>query len=181
MYCEDSAGTDIEHFYPKQRYPERAFRWTNYLWACSHCNSNQKRDQFPLLGGKRPALIDPCSVDPAKHLLFLPTTGEYEAIGPRGGKSIEIFALNDDAPPRKLPTARKQAFDKLQILLMEYDRCVRAKHVAKANDIKTIIQDEPFSAVLGFLLAIASGPRAGQRTLRPGVSALVRKHRVRGW
>src|SRR5689334_14410663 len=42
-YCEDSAGTDIEHFYPKVAYPDRAFSWPNYLLACSTCNSNFKR------------------------------------------------------------------------------------------------------------------------------------------
>src|SRR5436853_78831 len=48
MYCEDSHGTAIEHFWPKARYPDRAFDWLNYLIACSECNSNCKRDQFPL-------------------------------------------------------------------------------------------------------------------------------------
>lgn len=31
MYCEDSTGTDIDHFYPRSDYPEYAFDWTNYL------------------------------------------------------------------------------------------------------------------------------------------------------
>ncbi|MCP4549322.1 MAG: hypothetical protein GY835_22950 [bacterium] len=31
MFCEDSRGTDIEHFWPKKRYPEKSFRWS---WAC---------------------------------------------------------------------------------------------------------------------------------------------------
>ena len=33
MYCEDSEGTDIEHFYPKATYPQYAFDWDNYLLA----------------------------------------------------------------------------------------------------------------------------------------------------
>lgn len=28
-WCEDSAGTDIEHIRPKSLYPERTFRWEN--------------------------------------------------------------------------------------------------------------------------------------------------------
>lgn len=48
MYCEDSQGTDIEHFWPKGRYPAGAFCWENYLLACSFCNSNCKREDFPL-------------------------------------------------------------------------------------------------------------------------------------
>lgn len=31
MYCLDSHGTDIEHFWPKTPYPERMFLWPNLL------------------------------------------------------------------------------------------------------------------------------------------------------
>lgn len=179
MYCEDSAGTDIEHFYPKSRYPTRAFHWPNYLWACSHCNSNLKRTQFPL-HGKRPALIDPCAVDPMKHLQFLPSTGEYAAIGPRGAASINVFGLNDASTPRKLPQARKDTFDKLQRLLEAYDNDLKLGNVDDARRIKEIIQGEPFSAVLDWLTAIAS-TAAGRKVLRRGVPALIKKYRVASW
>lgn len=96
MYCEDSGGTDIEHFRPKSSYPGWAFQWENYLLACSHCNSNRKRNRFPLLDDGQPALIDPTAVDPSVHLIFSPTTGRYEA---RDGdviaaRSIDVFGLN---------------------------------------------------------------------------------------
>jgi hypothetical protein len=65
MYCEDDRGTDIEHFYPKATYPLRAFSWRNYLLACGHCNSNLKREQFPLDAAGQPALVDPTVDDPA--------------------------------------------------------------------------------------------------------------------
>lgn len=31
VYCEDSKGIAIDHFWPKTEYPERAFDWLNYL------------------------------------------------------------------------------------------------------------------------------------------------------
>ena len=34
MYCEDSHGTAIAHFWPRAGYPDRAFDWLNYLIAC---------------------------------------------------------------------------------------------------------------------------------------------------
>ncbi len=74
MYCEDSLGTDIEHFYPRARYPGRAFSWSNYLLACSHCNSNLKRSQFPFLR-RRPALIG----GPAGRSLLRPGVSEIVA------------------------------------------------------------------------------------------------------
>src|SRR5437016_3340174 len=39
MYCEDSRGTTIEHFWPKARYKERAFVWINLLLVCQGCQS----------------------------------------------------------------------------------------------------------------------------------------------
>src|SRR5437870_1894125 len=35
MYCLDSHGTDIDHFWPKQPYPDRMFVWTNLLLGCA--------------------------------------------------------------------------------------------------------------------------------------------------
>ena len=66
-YCEDSGATDIEHIFPKSLFPERAFLWGNYLYACSGCNG-PKSNQFGYLfqGGvvefkrvKNAALVPP--------------------------------------------------------------------------------------------------------------------------
>jgi uncharacterized protein (TIGR02646 family) len=179
MYCEDSFGTDIEHFFPKIRYPSKTFNWNNYLFACSHCNSNLKRQQFPLLS-KKPLLLDPSSDDPRSHLAFLPSSGELASIGAKGQPSIDVFALNDARAPRKLPQARKAAFLKLQLLIEEYEKCIAAGDTASADLAKQTIQDEPFPVVLGWLVAIAQGPAAAS-LLRPAIPGLVAKHSVQTW
>src|SRR5215218_4045930 len=38
MYCEDSRGTDIEHFRPQVTFRGLIFRWPNMLWICAACN-----------------------------------------------------------------------------------------------------------------------------------------------
>ncbi|MBK7758736.1 MAG: hypothetical protein IPI35_20530 [Deltaproteobacteria bacterium] len=103
MYCEDSLGTDIDHFWPKADFPDRAFTWENYLLACSYCNSNLKRNQFPRDAAGQPELLDPTVDEPAEHLFFLPGNGRFLAIGPKGHQSIAVFGLNDNAAPRQLP------------------------------------------------------------------------------
>ncbi|MBW8876770.1 MAG: hypothetical protein JF614_17545 [Acidobacteria bacterium] len=94
MYCEDSEGTAIEHFWPKSVYPERAFDWLNYLIACSRCNSNFKRDQFPLDAAGAPLLVNPSEEEPLDHLSFSPSTGRFEPRSPKGDPSIDVFGLN---------------------------------------------------------------------------------------
>lgn len=37
-YCEDSLADEVEHILPKTLFPERAFDWQNYLYACGPCN-----------------------------------------------------------------------------------------------------------------------------------------------
>jgi hypothetical protein len=179
MYCEDSLGTDIEDFYPKKRYPHRAFRWDNYLLACSHCNSNLKRERFPFIN-RKPALINPTADDPAEHLAFLPTSGEFVATGVKGQPSIDVFGLNDTEASRKLPQARRETLLTLQILLERYDKFIDAQDVKRAALTKQAIQNQPFSMVLGWLLGV-SRVRGAAQTLLPGIPALLRKHDVASW
>jgi uncharacterized protein (TIGR02646 family) len=78
MFCGDSRGTDIEHFWPKIRYRERVFRWDNLLWICAGCN-RQEGHQFPLDRQRRPLLIDPTVEDPWDFLYFDGHTGNVTA------------------------------------------------------------------------------------------------------
>jgi hypothetical protein len=61
MYCLDSHGTDIDHFWPKKPFPDRMFVWLNLLLCCAECG-RFKGDEFPLSNGQ-PLLIDPTMED----------------------------------------------------------------------------------------------------------------------
>lgn len=100
MYCGDSHGTDMEHFWPKRRYPERMFRWPNLLLCCTECG-RFKGEQFPMDHG-RPLLVDPTAEDPWQYLDFDPATGNIVARfdvasndwTPRGTKTVEVLHLD---------------------------------------------------------------------------------------
>lgn len=100
MYCLDSHGADIEHFWPKTSYPERMFLWPNLLLCCTECG-RFKGNLFPLENGQ-PLLIDPTTEDPWDHLDFDPDTGNIVAKfnlqtdnwSPKGLKTVEVFRLD---------------------------------------------------------------------------------------
>lgn len=100
MYCGDSHGTDIEHFWPKARYPKRMFRWPNLLLCCTECG-RYKGDRFPVDNGTA-VLLDPTADDPWQHLDFDPDTGNVAARfdtqtndwSQRGMKTVEILQLD---------------------------------------------------------------------------------------
>ena len=77
MYCGDSHGTDIEHFWPKYPYPNQMFRWPNLLLCCTECG-RFKGDDFPM-ANNLPLLVDPTAEDPWQFLDFDPATGNIVA------------------------------------------------------------------------------------------------------
>jgi uncharacterized protein (TIGR02646 family) len=100
MYCLDSHGTDIEHFWPKTPYPERMFAWLNLLLCCAECG-RFKGDRFPL-SNDMPLLIDPTAEDPWAYLDFDPGTGNVVArfdpnankYSDKGNATVELLQLD---------------------------------------------------------------------------------------
>jgi uncharacterized protein (TIGR02646 family) len=101
MYCLDSHGTDIDHFWPKSNYPEKMFAWPNLLLCCTECG-RFKGTRFPLQKDGAPLLIDPTAEDPWRHLDFDPETGNLVArfdittnhFSSKGEQTVEILWLD---------------------------------------------------------------------------------------
>ena len=100
MYCLDSHGADIEHFWPKTPYPGKMFHWPNLLLCCTECG-RLKGDRFPLDQGQ-PLLVDPTVEEPWEYLDFDPGTGNIVARfdvsinvwSPKGLKTVETLQLD---------------------------------------------------------------------------------------
>jgi uncharacterized protein (TIGR02646 family) len=145
MYCEDSAADEIEHFYPKNLYPEFTFVWTNYLYSCGPCNGPKGQwfavfsaetgqivevarshgsDILPPKEGD-PLYIDPRREDPMEFLrLDLRDTFHFHAIGARGTRphlratyTIDKLHLNDRDDLREM---RIDAFENYAAVLFGY-------------------------------------------------------------
>lgn len=180
MYCEDSAGTDIEHFKPIARWPELAFTWENYLWACSHCNSNDKRDLFPIGSKGEALLLDPTIDDPSQHLGFMPATGDFDALTARGQCTIDIFGLNDDKPPRRLPTGRLDALTYFYALIISYKQAIDEGEIDWAKRCRDAVQTLAFSSIVDWAIRLAESEDA-DLVLPENVIVAMRLHDVRSW
>jgi len=123
MYCQDSHGTDIEHFWPKTPYPERMFQWLNLLLCCAECG-RFKGDRFPLHDGE-PLLIDPTVENPWQYLDFDPVTGNVVARfeidrndwSAKGLKTVEVLQLDRR---EALAAGYRRTFLRLSALVERY-------------------------------------------------------------
>ncbi len=130
---------DVEHLRPKGGYTQNAtdttlckpgYYWLAYTWenlflACTLCNQEFKKNQFPLRNPKQrakchhddiskeqPLLIDPSKVDPSKHIRFNDEIA-YPVRGSRLGKeTIAIVGLNRSA----LVEYRREYLDDLRLI-----------------------------------------------------------------
>jgi uncharacterized protein (TIGR02646 family) len=161
MYCEDAPADEVEHFRPKDLYPEQVFVWKNYLYACGPCNG-PKNNQFSIIRRSqprvldvarkrgdavtppprgRPALINPLAEDPLVFLeLDLRDTFEFVPTAPDGTLEFEraeytlrVLRLNDRD---YLIRAREPAYQAFASQLYEY--VDRRDHGATPADLARI-------------------------------------------
>jgi 5-methylcytosine-specific restriction endonuclease McrA len=156
MYCGESYGTDIDHFEPIRESPAGTFEWLNHLLACSYCNSNYKRDQFPRDTNGEPLLIDPTREDPGRHLQLMLKTGKYRPLTARGGESIRVFGLNRD----DLAKGRMIAFETRGAVLCRAQDLLRQERTTDAHRCLQALSEEPHASVLHEMLRSADMPGA---------------------
>lgn len=148
MYCEDNQGTDIDHFEPIDRNPDKAYTWSNYLLACSYCNSNLKREKFPVDDQGAPLLIDPSADDPFEHLELMIQSAKYGAVSRMGLETIEVFGLNIRP---NLVKGRRAALVSAFELICKYAELRAAGSASaerKADLLVEALQSGPFPAVV---------------------------------
>lgn len=92
-YCEDSAADEVEHFYPKDLYPEYCFSWGNYLYSCGRCNGTYKSNRFKIFQEDTRDVID--ITPPRKNRQYVrPPNGDALLIDPRNDSPLAYIKLN---------------------------------------------------------------------------------------
>jgi uncharacterized protein (TIGR02646 family) len=151
MYCEDSEGVDVDHFWPKAQFPLRTFAWENLLLACSNCNSTYKRNSFPLSTKGVPLLIDPTSESPTRHLDYSPSTGQLHGRTAKGHSTIAELSLNRPS----LTTARRTLTQAAIALILDYDQLQNAGRLDDADRVRRCLRRLPHSSMVDWICAIA--------------------------
>jgi uncharacterized protein (TIGR02646 family) len=155
MYCEYSHGSTIDHFWPMEKDPTRAFAWDNYLWSCSVCNSVFKGTQFPLDKRGLPLLVNPTRDDPREHLQFTPHDGKLVGCTPKGEKTIQILGFDQRGD---LDRTRASAFRMAQRLIVDYGDACAKDDSARAREAQRDLCCQPHASVLSALIEILESP-----------------------
>lgn len=89
-YCEHNEFSDIEHFYPKTLFPNKAFVWENYLYVCGLCNSKYKNDAFSIFVGNNVVNISPTT----PRVYAVPANTDSVLINPNAEDPMDFLWLN---------------------------------------------------------------------------------------
>jgi len=182
MFCQDSRGVAIEHFWPKRRYYRRAFRWTNFLLVCDDCN-RMKGERFDF-HNSRPKLVNPLDEDPWDFLFYEPRTGRLAAVvdpntgvpSVKGLHTIDpdVLRLNDDVIVR----GRQRTFRNLRRVVNQcLDRLAAGAPAAgQADELRQAVHDNDDFALAQWYFrkrGAADAPFSTLRALHPQVWVVV--------
>jgi uncharacterized protein (TIGR02646 family) len=174
MYCGDNRGTDIDHFEPISHGPIKTFEWLNHLLACSSCNSNEKRSEFPYDTAGNRLLVDPTAEIPSEHLTLILSSGEYRSDTVKGEATIRVFNLNRG----DLMRGRQDAFRTRGAVLCYAQKLITDNREAEAWPLLAALVEEPHASVLQAMLAAMSADGA-EEVLGSDVLVALADERVR--
>lgn len=185
MYCEHDRATAckngkwraiIEHWEPIAEAPHRAFDWKNHFLSCHRCNSLLKGRDFPRDPSGQPLLIHPVDDNPALHLRFVPSNGEFKPQNnsEKGDTTIQFFQLWE------FDKSRRGVWDALVKGLRAFHEAHLRGDVLVADAIRRDILGHDHRSLLGYLVEIARGP-SGDLLTAPDIPGIVALHGVDAW
>jgi uncharacterized protein (TIGR02646 family) len=121
-YCEEICHGQVDYFRPKSKFPERVYRWSNWVFACHNCN-HAKGDEWQQNG-----YVDPCSRSVAERsenfFDFDTTTGEIlpkkgltKAKREKAQRTIDDLGLNDQSQIKR----RRERIEFVSLFLSVYN------------------------------------------------------------
>jgi uncharacterized protein (TIGR02646 family) len=150
-FCERVNAKTADHFYPKNRYPRRMFRWANLLLCCAECNP-VKGPYFPFRK-RRPVLLDPTREEPLEYFTWDFQTGAMVAStdpvrGPRAQTTRDRFQL-DEGPLRE--ERRVQLHRVLQLLSDVVNEHPNLRPATRERLKEELHPNRPYLGIIRFL------------------------------
>jgi len=132
-YCEIYCRGEVDHYRPKNKFPELVYEWNNWVFSCHDCNQN-KGDNWPPSG-----FLDPCSNDTFCG----------------GSQCCFIFDLKtgEVIPHPKLSTpnrSRAQTTIDILGLNLSFRLKIRLDHVSRLETLHNLADSNPRLAAEGF-------------------------------
>lgn len=141
---ENSAYLEVEHFYPKDLYPDLVVDWNNLLPACKKSNTTKGA-----IDPHEIDLINPCIDDPKEHLQII--NWRIRSKTEKGKNSIDNYALNS----KHFSDPRMRIANNLLEQLEDLKRDDITK-IRKRNRIKSILSNgnrkKEFSAFVSTII-----------------------------
>jgi uncharacterized protein (TIGR02646 family) len=150
-FCERVNAKTADHFYPKDRYPTRMFRWPNLLLCCAECNP-VKGNYFPFVN-RRPVLVDPTRDDPLDFFSWDMETGALiESVDPVRGVRARMTRDRLKLDEGPLRDERRVQLNRVLYLLSE----VVNQHPAIRLESRQRLEEElhpdrPYLGIIRFL------------------------------
>ncbi len=172
MYCEDSIADEIEHFRPKDLYPDAVFLWPNLLYVCGPCNGN-KGNRFLVFAATDGELVDVTRTGDAT--IEPPIAGAPVLIDPRHEEPLEFLELDLHSTFRFRPRSREDPHHR--------ERAVHTIDVLKLNrDLLVAARRVTFESLLALLNRYVERKRAGETGVLDRISrAITRQSHPSVW
>lgn len=131
---EEGKYMQVEHFYPKSKYPEKVMEWGNLLPCLNVCNS-RKRDLDP---GIHP-LVNPFYDNPKDF--FYMENGRICAFDSKDNKAVNTLEAYDLNNPGQLRIPRLRSINKVKEILLMIKDAFRQNTLIGKNRLKAILRD----------------------------------------
>lgn len=128
-YCEIPCKGEVDHFRPKNEFPELTYEWDNWVFSCHDCN-HSKMDHWPSCG-----LLDPCC--PSSFCVGTQCCFKYDLVT---GEALPYPKLSN------INFRRSQETIRILGLNLTFRLKLRLYHIAQLDALLSLAQYDPSNA-----------------------------------
>lgn len=147
----NSSYMEVDHFFPKEKYPQKVVEWGNLVACCKTCNTTKGKTDPQIV-----ELINPYEDNPLKHISF--RGGLCIALDKKGENSKKKYGLNSQHFVKSRESQITKNKEELGRLAEEWNEGIELDNQMRRFKarLKTILQSaqpqEPYSVCVAIAL-----------------------------